>query len=1334
MILSLNNDMPPRPLKHLSLCPVLSLLAVLILAASARAVEPYEPNVADPLLEYWRWQHIERLDGLSFQCMTQDANGVMWFGLRNGVLRYDGQRWRHFRRSDALRQQIQSILATTDGHLYALTYGSISQLVDDQWKVLLRGGYGYNYTPGQGLADDSSGTVWAATVKGLVRIRGQQAELYEPVAGGVTTVFVDSADNLWWLGADCSEFRVVPLRQGQFGPADQRLSFPLYTKNSKRKACLTQTRDGRIWIGSHFAGDPLHIYDPRADTWTHLDPDSVGGRFACTSMLETRDGTLWMTGRGKLIAVKDGCWKVYNPSQVRISSLQSALLETADGALWIGEVNGRLCRVDCSDRQCLSYHGLHFQCENAVDRRWFLTEAGTVVSQSMDGDVWEQYDRNDNLIDTPVVIIATRDGSVWAAGSHAGDAAVSRFDGTRWDRRVFAELAFSISHCSAFETAAGDVIFGSAAPAGWDRKCKGGILRFRRTDQGYQAEHIPNPQVPFRVVGIAETSEGLWFGGPGLFSFDGRASRNMESSLELPPGWVDHVINTRDGRRLWVAIGGDGLFEYDGHTRTRYGVEDGLAGNMVSYVCEHSDGTILAATSNGISRFDGELWQAMTLPETFRLDRESGSVYVTASGEIWINRTERAWYFRARAGKVELEPIDSPFLTSRYRPDDHPPDTTITPLADSSAVAASVTINWTGQDAWFSTPQEQLHYSYRIDDGVWSPFFRKTGHTMSDLTSGRHVFEVRARDRDFNVDPQPASIAFSVMAPVWRQPWFILLNGALLTTIVVLAVYLVRTHEAHVTQQLQFEKQQVQHELAIDESRLAFFTNISHELRTPLTLILGPLETLLSKLTETGLREKASLAKRNADRLLQLVNQLLDMRKLQEGKLRFNPTEDDIIRFASRIVESMQPAAEQKQLNLEFRSSSPQLTVSFDPDKLEKILVNLISNAVKFTPEQGRVTVTVEPGDKKVELIVEDTGVGVPPEQLGHIFERFYRAADSSTIPIPGSGIGLSLAKELVQLHSGAISAESPANPESVEHPGTRIIVQLPRSAAPSRHPDRQIPVEPVEAAEAETLIEDDAEKPPTVLLVEDNADMRLYAGSILAEDYRLVEAGDGQEALAVVRQAWPDLIISDIMMPVMDGLALCQALKTDENTSHIPVILLTAKGSEEAQVTGLETGADDYIIKPFSSAVLLARVGNLLESRRRLRERFRRATILDPKEITVTSADEQFLRKAMDIIDENMDDYEFAVDAFAGKISMSRSSLYRKVKALTGQSPSVFIRSVRLKRAAAILKTGQFTVSEIAYQVGFLDMSYFGACFKDQFRCTPSQYLAEHRSGSEKT
>ncbi|HUV64699.1 MAG TPA: ATP-binding protein [Sedimentisphaerales bacterium] len=527
---------------------------------------------------------------------------------------------------------------------------------------------------------------------------------------------------------------------------------------------------------------------------------------------------------------------------------------------------------------------------------------------------------------------------------------------------------------------------------------------------------------------------------------------------------------------------------------------------------------------------------------------------------------------------------------------------------------------------------------------------------------------------------------------------------------------LAHAHAIHVTQQLQFEKHQVQQQLELDESRLHFFTNISHELRTPLTLITGPLETIITKLTDGVLKDQAQLAKRNADRLLQLVNQLLDLRKLQAGKLQLQLTDDDIIRFIKGIVTSLQSAAEQKQLNLLFASSVPHLTTSFDPDKLEKVLVNVVSNAIKFTPKQGCITVTAEPSNAQIQLTVEDNGVGIPTHQLERVFERFYRVDDHGQTT--GSGIGLSLARELTQLHGGTIAVESPVQLHDPTRPGTRFTIRLPLHL-----PNVALPAHTHSHQQDDAV---DSEAAPTVLLVEDNEDMRYYIGTILTNEYQIQEADNGRKGLELARRHLPDLIISDVMMPEMDGIEFCRTLKYDENTSHIPVILLTAKGSEAAQVEGLETGADDYVVKPFSQAVLLARIANLLESRRRLQDRFQKDLVVQPQTITSNPVDERFLNRALEIVETHQADYEFDVDIFATCMHMSRSTLYRKTKALTGQSPSLFIRSVRLKHAAVLLKTGQYNVSEVAYQVGFLDMSYFGACFKEQFHCSPSQYMAD--------
>jgi DNA-binding response OmpR family regulator len=351
--------------------------------------------------------------------------------------------------------------------------------------------------------------------------------------------------------------------------------------------------------------------------------------------------------------------------------------------------------------------------------------------------------------------------------------------------------------------------------------------------------------------------------------------------------------------------------------------------------------------------------------------------------------------------------------------------------------------------------------------------------------------------------------------------------------------------------------------------------------------------------------------------------------------------------------------------------------------------------------------------DTWLQLRVEDNGPGIPQDHLAHVFERFHRVDNQGQTP--GSGIGLSLVKELVHLHGGTITVESPINNQDRTHAGTRFTVRLPL------HGDQ----EPTPTDSQDELCE--SEGVPSLLLVEDSKDMRLYVSSMLDTDYQIQEAEDGQQGLTLARRHLPDLIISDIMMPQMEGTELCRILKNDENTSHIPVILLTAKGSEAAQVEGLETGADDYIVKPFSQAVLKARIANLLESRRHLQTQFQTDLIVEPQNIAANPVDENFVKRALEAVEDHLADYEFDMDAFSKRMHMSRSTLYRKIKAITGQSPSVFIRTIRLKQAAGLLKTGQYTVSEVAYQVGFLDMSYFGACFKEQFECTPSDYVAQH-------
>jgi DNA-binding response OmpR family regulator/two-component sensor histidine kinase len=491
---------------------------------------------------------------------------------------------------------------------------------------------------------------------------------------------------------------------------------------------------------------------------------------------------------------------------------------------------------------------------------------------------------------------------------------------------------------------------------------------------------------------------------------------------------------------------------------------------------------------------------------------------------------------------------------------------------------------------------------------------------------------------------------------------------------------------------------------------------------------------------------------RNARRLQQLINHLLDLSKLEAGSMKLNLQPADLMAFLKAMVFSFTSHAETKDIQYHFKYPKEHPLVYFDADKLEKIITNLLSNAFKFTKPGGRITVTasIETYDKKslpdifssmaplstarmLELKVQDSGVGIPQDQLDRIFDRFYQADNSQTREQEGTGIGLSLVRELVEVYSGEIKVESAPG-----H-GSCFTVCLPLLLAdfeeiaingPALNKDqkRENPLidtgETVQLPDSATA-NDDTEA-PLVLIIEDNADVRYFIRENLQPFYRIIEAADGKEGFNKAVQSIPDLILTDIMMPKMNGVDLCRKLKKDEKTAHIPVVLLTAKASGEDKKEGLESGADDYLLKPFEASELLVRIQNLIESRRKLREHFSRKITLQPSSIAISSVDEQFLQRCMQIIETHMSDASFGVEAFSREVAMSRMQLFRKLKALTNHSPGDFLRIMRLKRAADLLSHGAGSIAEVAFLVGFNEPSYFTKCFQKEYGQTPSDFVAQ--------
>ncbi|MDT0606342.1 ATP-binding protein [Croceitalea rosinachiae] len=628
---------------------------------------------------------------------------------------------------------------------------------------------------------------------------------------------------------------------------------------------------------------------------------------------------------------------------------------------------------------------------------------------------------------------------------------------------------------------------------------------------------------------------------------------------------------------------------------------------------------------------------------------------------------------------------------------------------------------------------QNKQYQYKLEgfEDNWSAPSKESTKEYTSLPPGDYIFKVKALN-DYFVESAEATVRFTVNPPwYWNKfsiPFYILALG--------LMTYLfsqwrnknlkrknLLLQEA-IDNAVAETKRQAEEIAELYEVKNRFFSNISHELRTPLTLILGPSSDLIEDNTLKPVQKnKLTFINNNAKQLLRLINQLLDLSKLEAGKLELRASQQNIIKLVSAITESFNSMAVSRGIKLKFNSDLEELFVFYDADKMEKILVNLLSNAMKFTQKGGAVEVTVEKQETNCSIKIKDSGIGINQEQLPYIFDRFFQADNRESREHEGTGIGLSLTKELVELHGGEIQVKS--KPDQ----GTEFLISI--SLGREHLEEHQlakfkaVPKAAVEHIVAPFIVEEpssESDADEIVLLVEDNSEMRAYIKTQLLENYSILEAENGKKGFEMAKEHVPDLIVSDVMMPKMDGTELCKRIKHEDATSHIPVILLTAKASEEDKIKGLNIQADAYLAKPFNKLELEARVRNLILNRKRLQKRFAQTTLISPKEIAVTSMEQQFLEKLIDEIEEKIGDETFGVEQLADAIHLSRSQLHRKMISITDQTPSLFIRKYRLERAKKLLEQGAGRVSDIAFQVGFSSPSYFTKCYVEAFGETPTE------------
>lgn len=629
---------------------------------------------------------------------------------------------------------------------------------------------------------------------------------------------------------------------------------------------------------------------------------------------------------------------------------------------------------------------------------------------------------------------------------------------------------------------------------------------------------------------------------------------------------------------------------------------------------------------------------------------------------------------------------------------------------------------------------DQIRYVCKVEgvDNDWTAL-QGPSIRMSRLPYGNHLLKIKAQAANGLWSENTLEIAVAVRKPIYLQGWFLFVPALLLFGLAI-GFYKWRTWqykqnqrrlEREVARQTATIRQQSEELRHLDQIKSRFFTNISHEIRTPLTVIKGMAGEI------EGNEQAKKLIDRNADNLLRLINQLLDLSKLDSGAMKLNRTQADIVQYLQYLTESFYSLAEEKKIRLTFYSETPELVMDYDEEKIQYIVYNLLSNAIKFTPSGsgGKVIFHARQlpanGRHTLQLKVQDTGTGIPPEKLPHIFDRFFQADHSTTRKSDGTGIGLTLTKELVELMGGHISVQSEPGK------GTAFTVLLPVTReAPlatqlntsTNQPVNQSTGQPINQLTNQSIDESTNQEKPVLLLIEDNRDVVTYIESLLKNDYQVETAFDGRAGIEKAFEIVPDIIISDVMMPEKDGYEVCETLKNDARTSHIPIVLLTAKAAEADKVAGLKSGADAYLMKPFHKTELFVRLEQLILLRRMLQERYA-GTGFNKTETTPVEPilDDLFIRKIRQTITENIDDTELGIAHLCSAVNLGHTQLFRKMKALTGENPTIYIRKMRLLRAKELLRTTDQSVSEIAYSVGFSDPNYFSRVFSEEFGTAPS-------------
>lgn len=1327
-------------------------------------VEALAPKKSMTQYKLNTWQRERGLDHQSVVSICQSNDGYLWLGTFRGLVRFDGFEFKTFNTDNTkeLPDNFIWTLLKDDNKLWIGTKRGLSSYSNGVFKRY----------PTEEFPEVEIFTIiicrskglWIGTARnGLMLYRDNRTTLFsnkEGLTSNQIRAIYEDIDGTLWLGTPDGLFVSRPTSK-------RRFSKYLGKKGpfSKSINALFRTKSGEFWAG---CGDGLYKMKDKDFEYFSTDlpnPDVM-------RLYEDSNRNLWAGTDGYgLIRIKKKGIERLPSNHRRASDYIYAIFEDKEENLWLGSEGEGLHRLrDTLFTQFTTFEGLNHNDVNCIhlDRDGTLL-IGTAVGVNLqkNGKLSTGWKQKKGLLSSNVrTILKDSRGYTWI-GTDRG-----------FNRYKNGKLS-PIDDPNVYNTYNNNYMMQIAE----DHEGAVWLLSQQNLGRFYNGKYekikkIGNMKFWRLYVNQNSTIRVSTYGG-GLYTVKNGKISISKQEIPLMLSLVESVyedwrgtlyIATHDGLRILI----DGeIFKIT----TKHGLID----NWIRHIAEDNSGYIWVTDRLqylrikkkellAVARGKKKMVNPMIFNDLHGLQTPYCSDWLkTADGRLWF-ATDKGLAMVDPAKIYNQRP--TPLLKLEEVIIDGEPnilgDTQYDKKNPFIIPAGTQRIEFEYTAISFINPSK-IKFKYKLDnyDEEWKKRGTIRNISFNNLKPSTYTFKVKLEypngQNNTDEDKNSVSMTFKLKAFFYETSlfYFVLAMFILIATFSIyrLRIIQLKNRQKELAREVTVRTKEVQEKnrqlelqseklKELDQTKSRFFANISHEFRTPLTLITGPLEQMIELCNENEFdrKRKLILMLRNAQRLLRLINQLLDLSRLDSGKMKLNKVSTGIISFVHGITESFLYLAQQKDLALVFHSdfgdNNDDLIVKIDHRKVEDIMSNLLINAIKFTPPGGEIQVTVKSGPSKdetfpdgsVQVTVADTGPGIPVPQLPYVFDRFYQADATYEHHPKGTGIGLALCKELVELHGGTIDAMNH------ENGGTKFILALPMGMPTSD--DNKWETGPFaiamtkdisdlfmdsqESPEHKCTIPEEKDEKNIILVVDDSADMREYIRVALEPEYLVEEAANGEEGIQKARSMIPDLILSDIMMPVKDGNELCRTIKSEMNTSHVPVILLTAKASEENIIEGLETGADDYITKPFSTAILNARIKNLIDLRSQLQQNFKRELSLRPVKTSVSTLDEEFLKELHTLLKKNIAEPDFNVEEMCKQLYMSGTTLYRKIQALCGMTPTEFIRSYRLKQAAQLLKSGFGSVTEVAFEVGFSSRAYFTKCFKEKFNQLPSEVECE--------